>query len=45
MHVNLKVSCKDFFVDAIFSLGSFLSDDVGELASGLGGFMGIFLGW
>ena len=24
---------------------AFVLDDVGELASGLGGFMGIFLGW
>ena len=42
MHVRTKLF---LICRADITLNAFVLDDVGELASGLGGFMGIFLGW
>ena len=42
MHVNLL--CRNLVKSFLYDL-LFVPDDVGELGSGLGGLMGIFLGW
>ena len=44
IHQTEFYACKNKIISDI-TLNAFVLDDVGELASGLGGFMGIFLGW